>query len=74
MVNFAAVLLCSMTENIVWYKRSLGMTGKIFCILRALNSDANWFCCYLQILHFGLIWERGVRFVELGGGGRMGEL
>ena len=27
----------------------------VMFLLRASKSDANWFCCYLQTLHFGSV-------------------
>ena len=42
---------CGVTKNIIWYKNGLGLAT---CV-RASNSVGNWFCCYLQTLHFGSV-------------------
>ena len=63
----AELLVAWQRLYIVWYKRSLGRLVHVLCVnvhLRASNSDANRFCCYLWVLHFGSVppdmWTKSV--------------
>ena len=50
---------CGMTKNIICYKEVLDDLADLlyfyYVHLRVSNSDANWFCCYLRVLHFGSV-------------------
>ena len=66
-----------MLLSFLWRDRAYRLVQKepwatsicIYVYLRALNSDANWFCCYLRVSHFGSVPpDVGTRSVVCGAG------